>query len=102
MVFVLGAIARSGLYIEPKVLFQKRVDVSRETVSAPETELRFLPGNGIFPLNAYPDYRASLLLAVRGTRFESGTRAIMRYRHLRAVLAARVEALRVHVRSRFN
>ena len=102
MVFVLGAIARAGLYIEPKVLFQKRVDASRETVSAREAKLRFLPGNGFFPLDAYPDYRASLLVAVRGTRFELGTQAIMKYRYLRAVLAARVEALRAHARSRFN
>jgi glycosyltransferase involved in cell wall biosynthesis len=94
MAFVLGAISRAGICIEPRVLFQKRIDASRETVMESEGTRKFLPGSGTFPLDAYPAYRTALLRAVRGTKFEVTTEAVMGYRYLRAILATQLEALR--------
>jgi len=84
MAFVLGAVARAGIHIDPRVLFQKRLDLARETVDTHSHSDRLPLGHGIFPLEHYHAYAAGLIAAVRGTGFELPTRIFMeyRYRHL--------------------
>lgn len=93
MVFVLGVIATAGVHIHPSVQFQKRLDAVREAVPPLERRHHFLPGDGVFPLDAYTNYRASLLNAVGGTGFGGLTRVLMAYRFLHARLSARIYGL---------
>jgi len=87
MALVLGFLAQGGIHIDHRVLFRKRIPEG--TMANPESiELNSLvPGSGIFPLNAYPAYRAGLVSAVKGTGFETMTKVIMDFRYYRARLS---------------
>lgn len=84
MAFVLGAIARGGISIEPEVLFEKRFNASEA-----DRNQDLLPPSkgGIFPLEHFAGYKASLLSAVSGTGFSTLTSAIMDYRFYRERLS---------------
>lgn len=99
MVFVLGAISRAGLQMEPEVLFKKRIDTSREIVGDSPAKRRLVPGDGLFPLAAYEDYRTALQSAVTGTKFKILVRIVMAYRYSVALCAAAIERLRAGVRA---
>lgn len=90
MALVLGFVAAGGVHIDERVLFRKRIpDGAVADFEAIERNSH-VPGAGIFPLNEYRAYRAGLVSAVTGTRFETLTKVIMDYRFYRARLSQRM------------
>jgi glycosyltransferase involved in cell wall biosynthesis len=84
MAFVLGAIARGGLIISSRVLFQKRL---RRSESVPIGRLGRFSESAVFPFEQFDEYRAGLASAVKGTSFGTVTQVVMTYRYRRAKLA---------------
>ncbi|OFW07750.1 MAG: hypothetical protein A3H27_12765 [Acidobacteria bacterium RIFCSPLOWO2_02_FULL_59_13] len=93
MAFVLGAIARGGVSIDARVLFQKRWSDAEMINSGGQVELSPPANGGIFPLDQFESYKAGLLSAVTGTGFGAATRLIMNYRFYRERLSRRLESL---------
>ena|SRR5437870_3753060 len=86
MCFVLAAIARGGIVIDQRVLFQKRIvreDDEPKLVNPINVKK---PSRGIFPPEEFLSYFRANLNAVRGTQFFFLTYAVMMFRRLVASL----------------
>ncbi len=87
MSFNLGVIARGGVYIDPKVLFHKRIEREIDSLGNPAKITVEKLSNYICPLRDFYHYSKSSLAAVKGTKFYGLTLCVMTWRLLLVVFS---------------
>lgn len=82
MCFNLAVIAREGLYIDPRVLFHKRIQRATDVKGVADEIIIKDPRLQVFDVNEFYPYLKANLLAVKGTRFYFFTLIVMILRYM--------------------